>query len=84
MHTRAHTHTCTHTYSYSYYLKVFVPTVADFLSINNLDSYLDIAVSVQQLARETMPNAELWLGDTSSSFRTPKKWLYGSYVTCFM
>lgn len=56
----------------------------DFISISLLDSFHDTSVSAAQMVHKLQPEAEVWLGETSSAFDGGTSGLSDVFIAGFM
>ena len=68
----------------SYYIGSANATLPDMFSAEVLDTFIVKAQNVQQIVQNTLPNSELWLGETASCFGGGSQELSGAYVAGFM
>ena len=70
--------------SCSYYAPGPTGTLPEFYSVGLLDTFIDVAQLYRDIVDNTMPEVDLWLGETSSMFSGGAPHLSDSYVAGFM
>ena len=69
---------------HSYYKNGRTAVLADFYNVSLLDSFIDNVMKTRKYADEYLPDVELWLGETSSTFGGGTPELSDAYVAGFM
>ena len=71
-------------YPFSYYVNSTIATLADFLNVAILDSYLSVMNSVFNTTKLSGYTGPIWIGETSSSFGGGSVNLSESYAAGFL
>ena len=56
----------------------------DFINVNKLDGFRSESVEAAQTVQSLYPEAEVWLGETSSAFDGGANGLSNSFIAGFM
>ena len=56
----------------------------DFIDIKRLDQFISHSQSAQQIAFSYQPDAEVWLGETSTAYDSGTPGLSNAYIAGFM
>ena len=67
-----------------YYMSGPGAVESDYIKIDYLDGFSDLAMYTNNLTKEYQPDAELWLGETSSGYSGGTRGLSDAYIAGFM
>jgi len=79
-----HSYFCSSNPLHSYYENGRTAVLQDFFNVSVLDSFIGYATKTKKYVNEYQPDAELWLGETSSTFGGGTPTLSDAYVAGFM
>ena len=73
-----------HTFIHSYYANGGTGTLPQFYDVNLLDTFIRYAIDFRGISELLAPDADLWIGETSSMYGGGAPHLSDTYVAGFM